>query len=127
MEIANVIELLETARKTLEALKVDRADAANYLKLLDAETKRTEEMVKALEIKAVGCWRGRSSWTHEQVMNARRGIRSCTGKWMTMSEVCEALPQIDRALIEREMEWMVERNGIKWNGGRGLASKYVRA
>lgn len=126
MEITNVIESLEAVRNAMVAMKADRDEAAKYLSFIESEVAKLAAQEKELVSASVGGWKGRSEWKHEQVMNARFGIRSCTGKFVTVGEICEALPFVDRALIERELDFMIKNNSIKWNGKRGPASKYVR-
>ena len=127
MAIEQTLESLEAVRKAMEAIKADRTEAAQYLAFIDGELEKLQTQERELAAQSVGQYRGRSNWTHEEAVEVRRRIRTATGEARTMGEIAQTMPEVDRALIEREMEYLVNRRVMRWTGGRGTASKYVRA
>ena len=127
MTLTDTLTALEQIKAAVEALKTDRNEAAQYLSFIDSELTKLAAQQKQLEAQSIGAFKGRSNWTHEQRIETRRAIRGVTGRAVTIGDICQCLPNIDRALIEKEVEYMVERKSIVWNGGRGPASTYRRA
>jgi hypothetical protein len=127
MAIEQTLESLEFIRKSMEAIKSNRAEAVRYLAMIDEELGKLQAQERELAVQSVGQYRGRSQWTYAEMVDARRGIRSCTGEARTVGEICQALPNLDRALIEREVDYLVSRNCLVWSGKRGPGSTYRRA
>jgi len=55
----------------------------------------------------------------------RRAIRSVLGRPATVGAICQALPQLTRGVIVRELGYLRSRGAIVWNGRYGPASRYV--
>ena len=55
----------------------------------------------------------------------RRAIRAALTKAMTVGDICQSLPELRRGTIERELNYLVGRGAVAWNGQHGMASKYT--
>lgn len=120
--IATLIEYRERIRKERKDYEVMADTARKGLNTIDAQLKSIEEELQ-------GSFKGRNSYSHADVMAARRGInQTLSDRGHTLSEVLEALPTYDAYLVERELKWLTNRPGspVVWNGKRGVASKYYR-
>jgi hypothetical protein len=120
---------MENINGLLEAISQQRIAVADAKRIATAaqdflhkETDRLSE----LEAQSNGAFCGRNRYTDTQRVDCRRRIRSVLDRPRCISEICEAMSDLDRGLIEQEIDYLCNRVALVWNGCRGPASKYSR-
>lgn len=120
--IANLLE-----RK--EILKRERKEYQGWLQTAQRGLSSIDVQLEAIEQELQGSFKGRNQYSHADVMEARQGINQVlSGRGMTVGELHQELPFIDKYLLERELKKLSNNHAspVMWNGKRGVASKYYR-
>lgn len=119
METKELLETIELRKAELNGMKYQQSQLSADISTLAAH-------IANLEKQANGAYQGRNRYTDVDRQVTRRAIRSVVSSGaLSMGDICQRLPLLDRGLIEQEVNYLHRRNALVWNGGHGPASKYA--